>query len=259
MATPSNGKFAPTDEERAEIDRYIAAYRTVATVEKLANYRQGNRAWKRQLKNDAEYAATAAAPQAAAWYATVCTAMRECRDRQANKPLWDKILQSRDARLGHMVMYRTSALFPRERKGNGTAAQNGNHVEAQQPLPDVLPSVATITARAGISRREAEQRYMAMVQTYSLLPPDSLIATLWGCTRQWVNHIRGDLEIRGFEFAAAELPEWANGGGNWWRIVKRPLTEGEIMKQLETALSDKIRAKSLSKADMMALIELLGN
>lgn len=240
-----------TSDQQSEIEKYVSAYAAAMPVDA---YYAATVSEQRQYKNDAERAAADAAPLAQLWYDTLRKAMSE--HRIGRYPDWQKVLANQDAQLGQAVQQRVGAFFRQMNRNHNAINGNGQNGHTINGECAMLPDAATILSRQEIPLTDAKQRYRALAETYTLLPPDSVVALLWGFSRQKVNRIRGELEAQGYEFASAELPEWAyREREKWWQVVKRPLTEPEIKAQLAAKLSDKIQA--LSSGELKTLLELL--
>lgn len=235
-----------TNEQQAEIQRYVNAYRSAIPEGVLSTFFALPKHERKQIKHDAEYHAATVAPQAQSWYDAVRSAMS--KNKTGNAPDWGKIRADETAVLGNSVMTQVGQIFFQAKRNNVAAEQDAL----------ALPDATTILSKPQVSRQASADKYLDLVNSFPLIPPDAIAGPLMGITDNQVMHIRRDLREKGWEFTPAELPEWAyRGGETWWRVAKRPPTEAEIKAQLSSKLSAKIDA--LSAAELQTLIELLGN
>ena len=234
-----------TEQQQAEIKRYVNAYREAIPDNVLATFFDMPRHERKKIKHDAEYHARTVSPQAQSWYDAVRVAMG--KNKAGKGPDWSKIRADESALLGNSVMTQVGQIFF-QAKRNATAPE--------QSAP-VLPDATAILSQPRASRQTNADKYLHLASNFPMLPPDAIVAPLLEITVNQVMHIRRDLHDKGWEFTPAELPEWAyRGKETWWRVAKRPPTEAEIKAQLSSKLSAKIDA--LSAVELQTLIELLG-
>jgi len=231
--------YTPTKNDLAEIALYMDAFAAAIKPEQGGRYYNASRTEQQMIKNDAERAGAAASPQAQKWYDAGRALISKHRSGPNFAPDWSRILAEKDGVLTHMIMRKVSGVLKPWRSYKVEVPINGSG-----------------HATNGNSNGDCADKYLALIEGWALIPPDSIVGHLLGVPPARIGHLRRGLKGKMWTISPAEMPEWADGRETWWRVEAKPPTEAEIKAALAEKLTGKI--KSLSPDELQALIELVG-